>query len=127
MSDDDGIWSGSEEELYLAEKEWKKLNQRSTREGFREGISQASEDSLQAGFDEGYAKSFQTGLLLGKLRGKLAAKKLILGEGSEVIEKIVALETELREYEAKCKSMREVNENELQLKYSEIEAKLQLL
>ena len=126
MSDDDGIWSGSKEELYLAEKEWKKLNQRSTREGFREGISQASEDSLQAGFDEGYAKSFQTGLVLGKLRGKLSAKKLISGEG-EVIEEIVAIEAELSEYEAKCKSMIEVNESELQLKSSEIEAKLQLL
>merc|ERR1719312_788929 len=115
MSDDDGIGSGSEEELLLAEKEWKKLNQKSAREGFREGISQASEDSLQAGFDRGYAEAFQTGLVLGKLRGKLAAKKLIVGECSELIEKIEAIEAELSEYEGKLTNV-DVKESELQLK-----------
>jgi hypothetical protein len=92
MSDDDGIGSGSEDELFLAEKEWKKLNAKSTTEGFREGISQASLDSLQSGFDKGYSEAFQTGLLFGKLRGKFSAKRFILGEGSEYIAEIDIIE-----------------------------------
>merc|ERR1712098_669420 len=121
-SDDDGIGSGSEDELFLAEKDWKKLNVKSAREGFREGISQASEDSLQAGFDAGYAKSFQTGLLLGKLRGKIAAKKLILGDVPETISvKIELIEEELNKYEEECKS-EDVMHIDLQNKLTELEA-----
>jgi len=127
MSDDDGIESGSEDELFLAEKEWRKLNTRSTTEGFREGISQASEDSLQAGFDEGYAEAFQTGLMIGKLRGSLAAKKLILGEGSNKIAQIEIIEEELNKCELSLKDKDDQFRTELIAKLEDLKAKFKLI
>ena len=46
---EDDIASGSEDEMYFAEIEWRKLDSRSRIEGYREGRSKASEDSLQSG------------------------------------------------------------------------------
>jgi hypothetical protein len=128
MSTDDGIGSGSEDELFLAEKEWKKLNVKSTTEGFREGISQASEDSLQSGFDKGYSEAFQTGLLFGKLRGKLSAKRLILGEGSEHIAEIDIIEAELNKCEETCKSNDdEKTQIKMKANLEELEKKFKLI
>ena len=129
MSDDDGIGSGDEDELFFAEKEWRKLNEKSTKEGFREGIGQASEDSLQAGFDKGYAESFQTGLLFGKLRGKVAAKKFILGEDSEHIAELDAIEAEISSCEDMFKNKHgdETREIEIKAKLEELETKFKLI
>ena len=42
-----GMESGSEDELLIAGKEFRKLQERSLTSGYREGLGQASEDGLQ--------------------------------------------------------------------------------
>eukprot|EP00092_Neocalanus_flemingeri_P001862 GFUD01001985.1.p1 GENE.GFUD01001985.1~~GFUD01001985.1.p1 ORF type:complete len:134 (-),score=57.47 GFUD01001985.1:11-412(-) len=127
--DDDGIGSGNEDELFYAEKEWRKLNEKSTTLGFKEGIGQASEDALQAGFDKGYADSFQTGLSFGKLRGKVAAKRFILGEDSEHIVELDAVEAELSRCENiyKDKPDDDKSQTEIEAKLKELETKFKLI
>ena len=93
--EDDGFKSGSEDELYLADKDWRKLQKRSLTEGFREGLDQATEDELQAGFDEAYAEAFQSGLEVGRIKGKIAAKMVLFQDNPEKIRKLELLESEI--------------------------------
>ena len=93
--EDDGFKSGSEDELFLADKDWKKMQQRSLKEGFREGLDQANEDQLQAGFDSGYAKSFIVGRDVGRVKGKLAAKMVLLQDSEEKLERLKQIETDI--------------------------------
>ena len=93
--EDDGFKSGSEDELYLADKDWRKLQKRSLTEGFREGLDQATEDELQAGFDAAYAEAFQTGLEVGKVKGKIAAKMVQVQDSPEKIRRLELLEAEI--------------------------------
>ena len=73
----DGLDSGSEDELFFAEKDWSKMHQRSMTTGYREGMEKASEEGLHAGFDRAYTEGFKTGIDIGVVRGKIAAKKFI--------------------------------------------------
>jgi len=123
---DDGIESGDEDELFFAEKEWKKMNEKSTKEGFREGIGKASEDALQDGFDKGYAESFQVGIFIGKLRGKVVAKKIVLGEGSEHIVKLDAIESELNKCENLLRDSPD-RENVVKVQLENLETSFQLI
>ena len=93
--EDDGFKSGSEDELFLADKDWKKMQQRSLKEGFREGLDQANEDQLQAGFDSAYAKSFIVGRDVGRVKGKLAAKMVLLQDSEEKLERLKQIETDI--------------------------------
>ena len=93
--EDDGFKSGSEDELFLADKDWKKMQQRSLKEGFREGLDQANEDQLQAGFDSAYAKSFIVGRDVGRVKGKLAAKMVLLQDSQEKLERLKQIETDI--------------------------------
>ena len=93
--EDDGFKSGSEDELFLADKDWKKMQQRSLKEGFREGLDQANEDQLQAGFDSAYAKSFTVGRDVGRVKGKLAAKMVLLQDSQEKLERLKQIETDI--------------------------------
>ena len=93
--EDDGFKSGSEDELYLANKDWKKLQQRSLKEGFREGLDQANEDQLQAVFDSAYAKSFIFGREIGRIKGKLAAKMVLFQDSPEKIKRLECLESDI--------------------------------
>merc|ERR1711974_552727 len=67
---------GSEEELEVAGREWKRMEERSLKEGFREGRSTAEEEALQEGFDQGYTEGFTWAKQVGRLRGRLAAKRV---------------------------------------------------
>ena len=93
--EDDGFKSGSEDELFLADKDWKRLQKRSLTEGFREGLDQATEDELQAGFDAAYAEAFQSGLEVGRIKGKIAAKMVLLQDSPEKVRRLELLEAEI--------------------------------
>ena len=93
--EDDGFKSGSEDELYLADKDWKKLQKRSLTEGFREGLDQATEDELQAGFDAAYVEAFQSGLEVGRIKGKIAAKMVLVQDSPEKVRRLELLEAEI--------------------------------
>ena len=120
-----GIDSGSEDELYHANTEWKKLNDKSAKEGYREGLNQATEDSLQKGFDQGYAQSFQCAILFGEARGRLVTKRIILGEESEQISTIDKLFNELDDYQTKFKS--DLDSSEIKLFLEEIHRRIDLI
>ena len=93
--EDDGFKSGSEDDLFLADKDWQKLQQRSLTEGFREGLDQATEDELQAGFDTAYAESFTLGQQVGQIRGKLAAKMVLVQDSPEKITRLELLQVDI--------------------------------
>ena len=92
---DDGFKSGSDDDLYLADKGWRKLQQRSLTEGYREGLDQASEDSLQTGFDAAYAEAFTFGLELGRIKGKIAGKMVLVQESEERVKRLELLQSEV--------------------------------
>ena len=47
QGDDVGMESGSEDELFFAERDYEKMHQRSLTAGYREGLSHAAEEGLQ--------------------------------------------------------------------------------
>ena len=93
--EDDGFKSGSEDDLFLADKDWQKLQQSSLTEGFREGLDQSTEDQLQAGFDTAYAESFTLGQQVGQIRGKLAAKMVLVQDSPEKIKRLELLQVDI--------------------------------
>lgn len=95
----DGLESGSEDELLIADKEYRRMQQRSLTSGYREGLGQASEDGLQDGFDSAYKEGFKLGMEIGKLRGRIAAKKLINVNNQDIIDKLTTIEDDLNSLE----------------------------
>ena len=115
----DGLDSGSEDELFFAEKDWSKMHQRSMTTGYREGLEKASEDSLQAGFDKAYTEGFKAGVALGGVRGQIAAKKFINVDNVNSLAILDELEHELNVLEkSDCES------KVLQSKLEDITSKL---
>merc|ERR1711974_590392 len=91
---------GSEEELEVAGREWKRMGEKSLKEGFREGRSTAEEEALQEGFDQGYKEGFTWAKQVGRLRGKLAAKRVQFKEsGSEIVLQLEELAKEVEKLE----------------------------
>ena len=103
LRQEDDDLEGDEEELELAGREWKRMEERSMREGFRsgygfcscseedlylcrEGRSTAEEAALQEGFDIGYKQGFTWAKSVGKLRGRLAAKRVVLKDSGSDME-----------------------------------------
>ena len=94
-----GIDSGSEDELFMADKEYRRMQERSLTSGYREGMGQASEDGLQEGFDSAYKEGFKLGMEIGKVRGRIAAKKLINVDNQDIIDKLTTIENDLNSLE----------------------------
>ena len=115
----EGLDSGSEDELFFAEKDWSKMHQRSMTTGYREGMEKASEEGLQAGFDKAYTQGFKAGIVLGVVRGRIAAKKFINVDNVNSIAVLDELEHELNVLEKS-----ECENKVLQAKLEDITAKL---
>ena len=103
-NDDGGMESGSEDELFLAEKDWKKMHARSLTNGYREGVGQAAEEGLQTVFDEAYVGGFRRGVELGKIRGRIAAKKFLNNDKPEIVAGLDSLELQLNSMENSFRS-----------------------
>ena len=71
------------DEKRIAENNWNKIKEASTKEGYREGVSKGSEEALQEGFDEGYRAAYSIGIFFGNYKGQVAAKQLDTADGSE--------------------------------------------
>ena len=115
----DGLESGSEDELFFAEKDWSKMHQRSLTTGYREGMEKASDEGLQAGFDKAYTQGFKAGVALGAVRGQIAAKKFINVDNVNSVAVLDELEHELNVLEKS-----ECEDKVLQGKLEDIASKL---
>ena len=96
---DIGIESGSEDDLFYAEKDWRRLQERSMTTGYREGLDHAAEEALQQGFDKAYVEGWKWGVEIGKLRGRIAAKKLMNMNNQNILDNLSLVEEEVNKIE----------------------------
>ena len=118
LHDNDGFESGSEDDLFYAERDWRRLQERSITTGYREGLDHAAEEALQQGFDKAYVEGWKWGVEIGKLRGRIAAKKLMNMNNQNILDHLSLVEEELN----KIEKSKTIDKSELERMSSSIDS-----